>query len=163
MFATPALLVVCALAGGNDVVLLDFTATWCGPCQAMSPVVARLQSEGYPVRKVDVDAEKALAQRFGIREIPCFVLVAGGREVERIKGPASYERLAQVMSRAAVGPSPPATQIVATAPSGQMQPVQETGLHAPRAAAGPQNFAGAGGTAVERAMAATVRLKIEDP
>uniref|UniRef100_A0A7C2NVV6 Thioredoxin domain-containing protein n=1 Tax=Schlesneria paludicola TaxID=360056 RepID=A0A7C2NVV6_9PLAN len=77
-----------ATSNGNlqDGVLLDFTATWCGPCQKMSPIVSRLEQQGYPIRKVDVDKERDLAERFGIKTIPTFVLVVGGREVMRQSG-----------------------------------------------------------------------------
>jgi thiol-disulfide isomerase/thioredoxin len=75
----------------QDGVLLDFTATWCGPCQKMSPIVSRLEQQGYPIRKVDVDQERDLAERFGIKTIPTFVLVVGGREVMRQSGGETSE------------------------------------------------------------------------
>ena len=64
-----AALIVCALAApaaAEETVLLDFTASWCGPCRQMLPVVDRLAAEGVPVRKVDIDQEPQLAQRFGM-------------------------------------------------------------------------------------------------
>src|SRR5207342_389065 len=48
----------------TDNVLLDFTATWCGPCQQMSSIVSRLERQGYPIRKVDVDQEPDLAAKY---------------------------------------------------------------------------------------------------
>ena len=80
-------------------VLLDFTATWCGPCQQMSPIVSKLQREGYPVRKVDIDQEKALANRFNISSIPAFVLVVNGKEVMRKVGATSEGELRQMLAR----------------------------------------------------------------
>ena len=67
-------------------VLLDFTATWCGPCQQMAPIVSKLERQGFPVRKVDIDQHKALAQQYNVSSIPCFVLVVNDREVTRIVG-----------------------------------------------------------------------------
>lgn len=80
-------------------VLIDFTATWCGPCQEMSPIIKRLYREGYPVRKVDIDAHPELAKQFNITGIPAFVLVVDGREVARVVGRTSESQLRQLLAR----------------------------------------------------------------
>ncbi len=77
----------------QDTVLLDFTASWCGPCQRMAPVVEQLIAMGYPVRKVDIDREPALAKRFGIQAVPTFVMLVNGREAKRMVGGASLDDL----------------------------------------------------------------------
>lgn len=97
-------------------VLLDFTATWCGPCQEMSPIVAQLQRQGYPVRKVDIDHEPALARKYGVQNIPTFVLVANGREVRRVVGKTSESQLRGLL---ALLPAAPAADSSSAA-----QPVQ---------------------------------------
>jgi thiol-disulfide isomerase/thioredoxin len=89
-----------AVPAANDAVLLDFTATWCAPCRQMEPVVARLASQGYPVRKVDIDREPALAQQYRVTGVPCFVLVVGGREAGRVVGATNYESLAGLFGAA---------------------------------------------------------------
>src|SRR5579871_3594896 len=57
-------------SGNLDGVVLDFTASWCGPCQQISPTVSRLERQGYPIRKVDVDTNRDLVRRFNIQSIP---------------------------------------------------------------------------------------------
>ena len=78
-------------------VLLDFSARWCGPCQKMSPIVSKLERQGYPIRQVDIDDEKALAQKYQVESIPCFVLIANGREINRITGPTDEKQLRSLM------------------------------------------------------------------
>ncbi len=87
-------------------VLLDFSATWCGPCQQMSPIVNRLKRQGYPVRKVDVDRERALAQKFNIRSIPAFVLVVDGKERMRYEGATSESQLKRMLAQIPHDPKP---------------------------------------------------------
>ncbi len=97
------LLVLVALRGASaaelDNVLLDFTATWCGPCQQMSSTVSKLERQGLPVRKVDIDQEPALAARFGVKSIPCFVLVSNGREIDRVTGLTDEKQLRSMLNK----------------------------------------------------------------
>jgi thiol-disulfide isomerase/thioredoxin len=73
--------------------LLDFYADWCGPCQAVKPAVDSLAREGYAIRRVNIDQDRELAARYEVESIPCFIMLERGREVERIVGAASVERL----------------------------------------------------------------------
>ena len=88
-----------ASAATPNGVLLDFTATWCGPCQKMSPLISRLKREGYPIKKVDVDQEAELARRFNISSIPAFVLVVDGREVARSVGATTESNLRRMLAK----------------------------------------------------------------
>jgi thiol-disulfide isomerase/thioredoxin len=83
---SPALLIVAALGAAPASELLDFSATWCGPCQQAKPFIQQLRRQGLPVREVDVDRQRDLAQRFSITAMPTFVLVVEGKEVDRVVG-----------------------------------------------------------------------------
>lgn len=69
--------------------LVDFFATWCGPCQAMSPVLDKLKAEmGSQVRvlKIDVDKNQEVAAKFKVRGVPTFVLFKKGEILWRQSG-----------------------------------------------------------------------------
>ena len=74
-------------------VLIDFWATWCGPCMRQGPIVEELAEEGYAVGKVDVDQNMALAQQFRVVSIPTLILFKNGAEVQRFVGLTSKEEL----------------------------------------------------------------------
>ena len=70
-------------------VVVDFYATWCGPCQALAPVVDEIagQFDGQlDVVKVNIDEEPGLAERYGVMSIPTLVFFAAGQEFHRVTG-----------------------------------------------------------------------------
>jgi thioredoxin 1 len=88
------------LLNHNAVVLADFTATWCPPCQAMAPVVERLADRfagRAAVVKVDVDSAGELASAHGVRAVPTFLVFSDGKVVERVVGVTSESALAAVI------------------------------------------------------------------
>ncbi|MBQ2774814.1 MAG: thioredoxin [Clostridia bacterium] len=80
-------------------VLLDFWATWCGPCRMVSPIVDEIAEENPQVLvgKVNVDEEPELAQAFGIVSIPTLVVMKGGEIVNQIIGLRPKEQILSLL------------------------------------------------------------------
>ena len=69
-------------------VLLDFWATWCGPCRMVAPIVEEIaeENESIAVGKIDVDEDRELAVQFGITSIPTLILMKNGEAVATVVG-----------------------------------------------------------------------------
>ncbi len=83
---------------GKTPVIIDFYATWCAPCNALSPLISQLAKEyegKVKVLKVDVDKNQALASAAGIRSIPTLFFIDINGNIERTSGGMPYERLVQ--------------------------------------------------------------------
>lgn len=76
-------------------VLVDFWASWCGPCMMLSPVIKEIAEENPEIKvgKVNVDEQGELAQQFGIVNIPTVILFKDGREVQKSIGFVPKEKL----------------------------------------------------------------------
>lgn len=84
----------------NRPVVVDFYATWCGPCQAMAPVLDEIAGQfdsELGVVKVNVDEEPDLASQYGILSIPTLVFFAGGEEIHRVSGALPRKSFADVV------------------------------------------------------------------
>ncbi len=88
---------------GSEVpVLVDFWATWCGPCRMIAPIVEEISDEfdgSLNVFKVDVDEAEQIAMQFGIMSIPTLMIFKNGEEQERIVGYRSKEDLTAVIQK----------------------------------------------------------------
>ena len=81
-----------ALKNGEQPLVIDFWATWCGPCRMVGPIISELaeQYDGrIAVGKCDVEEEEDLAVEFGIRNIPTILFFKGGQLVDKIVGAQS--------------------------------------------------------------------------
>ncbi|HOW66120.1 MAG TPA: thioredoxin [Candidatus Paceibacterota bacterium] len=83
-------------------VLVDFFATWCGPCRMLTPVLESVSKEfegRAKVVKVDIDESPELAARYGITAVPTLLLFAGGKVVDKAMGFQSPKQLADMLNR----------------------------------------------------------------
>ena len=80
-------------------VLMDFWATWCGPCKMLSPVVDQIAEENSAIKvgKVNVDDEQELAGRFNIMSIPTLLVFKNGQMVNQSVGVIPKERILQLV------------------------------------------------------------------
>jgi thioredoxin 1 len=80
-------------------VLVDFTATWCGPCKALAPIVEKLADdyEGkLRVGKLDIDAQRAIAEKYKIRSVPTVLVFRGGQQTGSQVGLTTRDKLVKL-------------------------------------------------------------------
>lgn len=84
-------------------VLVDFTATWCGPCRQIAPLVDQLADEYQgkaKVTKLDIDESPGVASRYGIRGVPTLLMFKGGELVGQRVGAAPKSAIAELINKA---------------------------------------------------------------
>lgn len=84
-------------------IVIDFFATWCGPCKMLSPILAKLSEEedykGFKFWKVDVDENESLVKDFNIYAMPTLVIVKGGKEIARQVGLIPEDQLRDFLNQ----------------------------------------------------------------
>ncbi|MCR5179904.1 MAG: thioredoxin [Bacteroidaceae bacterium] len=87
---------------GEGLVLVDFFATWCGPCKAMHPILEALKERlGKQIRiiKIDIDRNGAVAEQYDIRAVPTLLLFRNGQQVWRQSGALPLNNLEAVIKQ----------------------------------------------------------------
>ncbi len=82
-------------------VLVDFWAQWCGPCRQLTPVIEQLAEDNagsVKVGKVDVDANQALSEKYGVQFLPTILLFKDGEVVESTQGAVPKDRLQEMIN-----------------------------------------------------------------
>ena len=87
-------------------VLVDFYATWCGPCKQLAPIVDQLAGEyagKVKIGKLDVDDNQDIAGRYGVMAVPTLLLFKGGQVRDQVTGLMPKAKLAQKLDTALAG------------------------------------------------------------
>jgi thioredoxin 1 len=68
--------------------VIDFWATWCGPCKLMNPILDEVEKENpnLTITRVDIDSDKDMVEQYNIQSVPTYVILKDGKEVDRIIG-----------------------------------------------------------------------------
>lgn len=89
-----------AIINSDKPVLVDFYATWCGPCQMLSPVLKEVKDnlgERLTIIKIDVDKNQALASQLQVRGVPTMMLFQNGKTLWRQSGVLSKEEITRIV------------------------------------------------------------------
>ncbi len=89
-------------------VLVDFWATWCGPCKSLTPLLEKLAADyngAFVLAKVDVDKEQQIAAAFQIRSVPTVYLLIGGQPVDAFQGALPEGQLREFLQRHGIAPA----------------------------------------------------------
>ena len=86
----------------NTLVMVDFFATWCGPCQMFSPIVEQVEDKydgDLTVVKVDIDENPDIAEKYTIQSVPTTILFKNGEVVERVSGMLSLSQCSDLIEK----------------------------------------------------------------
>lgn len=90
------------IISSNDLVVVDYTAPWCGPCRVVAPLIDRLAAEyeeKAAVVKIDIDQNSDNSKKYGVRSIPTVLIFKNGEVVETLVGKASYEIFSNALKK----------------------------------------------------------------
>ncbi len=89
------------VTSSEKAVLIDFWASWCGPCAMVSPLIDQIAElrDNCKVCKVNVDNEPELTSQFGVTSIPTLIIIKNGIEAERIVGYAPLENILEMVDK----------------------------------------------------------------
>lgn len=90
------------IISGNHITLVDFFATWCGPCNAMHPVLEQLKEDlGDSIRilKIDVDKNESLSETYRIQSVPTLMLFKEGKQLWRQSGAMRMQELKNLIEK----------------------------------------------------------------
>ena len=86
----------------TPLLVVDCTATWCGPCKVIAPFIDQLAvnyGDRATVMKLDIDGNKPLAKEFGLKSIPAVLFFKGGELAETMIGVKTYEEFSQALEK----------------------------------------------------------------
>ncbi|MEM8943820.1 MAG: trypsin-like peptidase domain-containing protein [Planctomycetota bacterium] len=168
-----------------ETVLLDFSSPTCGPCRQMRPTIARLASEGLLIREIDISRDPQTAARYGVKQVPTFIVAVDGRAAEQKIGPTSYDQLRAMLTRHMPASSQPIASTFAAQPTspaadlsrpqaGRVVSLQDPTPRPPRPSAIPNTFGntqsrpqtpatGSLSSHHQRLLSATVKITVDDP
>ena len=68
--------------------VIDFWATWCGPCKLMNPILDEVEKENpsLTITRIDIDSDKDMVEKYNIQSVPTYVILKDGKEVDRVIG-----------------------------------------------------------------------------
>lgn len=109
-------------------VLVDFWATWCGPCKTLGPILEKLAADyhgAFTLAKVDVDEEQELAAAFQIRSVPTVMLVKGGQLVDGFPGALPEGQLREFLKHHGIEPAAPVEEDASVPDAEPVDPHEE--------------------------------------
>ena len=77
--------------------VLKFSASWCGPCQALSMTLKNVESD-IAIKEIDIDEELDLAAQYGIRSVPTMVMLEDGKEIKRVSGALALPKVKEFLN-----------------------------------------------------------------